>query len=422
MPLCANNKVSRGGLHTQPTRPTSPVFERLSPLPPAQAQAIVQEAGERVDQVRRSVDTAPRGQLNDLLSTAQKEVEKARRTPGARRELRQLETKLEQLRREVKKREEAFEYVEHSDRAKRERMASAFVDRLAPSSLGMGPRGARTLPPPSTPRVSGQDTSPTVTTPAKSTQPPTAPSNAQITAAQREFKSAARDVTRAASEAELDRIQAKIDASLPTASQKADSRQKQSLRDRHRNIQRQIEAKRAEFRPAAEIRMQAELTRLLELKDQHGSKALSNQVGDFSEAAAAGFMQLVFDAGLLDQHNIGDKRQGLDIVALVPSGFETIEVKGTLQMDAPRPATKDTKGAGHQGSVAWVTKNSANSSVAVSAEAVGDAPDQMRSRVCYVDLVGGTISLWSVDSMGTIAKDADVMASLNDVLQAIDGS
>jgi hypothetical protein len=101
-----------------------------------------------LEEAKRSIDAANRSDLSKLLRSAQSEVDKARRTPGAKRELRELERKLDQLKREAKKREDTIDDEEHRERTKRARVTSGFVDRLAPMNLGMGPRSASVAPSP----------------------------------------------------------------------------------------------------------------------------------------------------------------------------------------------------------------------------------------------------------------------------------
>jgi hypothetical protein len=160
-------------------------------------------------------------------------------------------------------------------------------------------------------------------------------------------------------------------------------------------------------------------TELHVLRGPHPNR---QQVGDFSEAVAAGFLNLLLDYDLIFQHNPGDKPQGLDIAAINPSEgrLQTVEVKGTTLPNAGRPRTSKTK-TGRQASAEWIRSRSADGPVYVaSTDAVGDGPDQIGSRLVHVNLTARTISLWRVDKNGIVASTPDVMAPLDEVVHAID--
>jgi hypothetical protein len=176
--------------------------------------------------------------------------------------------------------------------------------------------------------------------------------------------------------------------------------------------------------PETEIQADQPGPMQVELQELRAANVNRQQIGDFSEAIAAGFLGLVFDYGILSQHNVGDKPQGLDIVAVTPSGhLETIEVKGTTKRNAGKPQTANPKTGGKQGGAGWIVDRSRDSPISVpGVEAVGDADGQIRSRLCRVDLRAGTISIWSIDANGKVADTPDVMAPLDEVVQAIDAS
>ena len=159
---------------------------------------------------------------------------------------------------------------------------------------------------------------------------------------------------------------------------------------------------------------------LAELRGPHPDR---QQIGDFSEAVAAGFLSLVLDYELLQQHNDGDSPQGLDIQAVTSDGkVQAVEVKGTAAVKAGRPRTSKTK-TGRQGGADWTVSRSASSQVsAQNAQAVGNSAGQMASRLIQVNIREGTITLWSVDQSGKVVGQPEVVAPLDDVVQAIDES
>lgn len=146
VPLCANNKVSRAGLHTGPVPVATPAFTPAQHPSPSLAQAAIHDAAAQIEQSTKSVLTATRGQLTDMLRAAQQEVDRARRTPHAPKALANLERALGRLRREIDKRENELDAHERAT-GTTQRRTTARIDRLAAVNLGMGPGGATAAAP-----------------------------------------------------------------------------------------------------------------------------------------------------------------------------------------------------------------------------------------------------------------------------------
>jgi hypothetical protein len=106
---CGNNKVSRTGLHSQPTLLSHPVLARVDQSVRQRAFEAARAADRQMDHAKHSLQTAmSRADVRTALDSALRALDAARRAGGdklARNRVRDLERQIQQLRREADEKE-----------------------------------------------------------------------------------------------------------------------------------------------------------------------------------------------------------------------------------------------------------------------------------------------------------------------------
>jgi hypothetical protein len=212
------------------------------------------------------------------------------------------------------------------------------------------------------------------------------------------------DVAQAASKAK-----AALEAALSRAT---GTSEKQSIRDRLRHVERLAANRRMELQDSLQVELAA-------LRTGAGT---TKQLGDFSEAVAAGLAVTKMGHYLLQQHNPGDSSHGLDIETVDSDGkVWTIEVKGT-RVPGKLPSGTSYP-IGTQTGAAYVHDRSQNAHVVTpSPEAVGAESDQLGSLLVQVNLPDNEVTVWAVDASGKRIGPALERYNLDEVAAAIDNS
>lgn len=125
------------------------------------------------------------------------------------------------------------------------------------------------------------------------------------------------------------------------------------------------------------------------------------ELGDRGEALVVRILVEAEQHDLLYQHAPGERPQGVDVVTLDPGGRLVVTEVKTTAADRYRQPHTSRNVADHQLDPDWTSKNLTRTGhVALGAEAIGPAADQVFRQLAQFDTVSGTVSFWDITHDG----------------------
>lgn len=168
--------------------------------------------------------------------------------------------------------------------------------------------------------------------------------------------------------------------------------------------------------------MRNQYEELAALIDAVGASVVKREIGEFGEDVSGGFIETIARGHLVEQHTPGDKPQGIDKMYLTDDGAVHAAEDKTIGSGEYHAPYMSRTVNGRQADSEWISKNSSETQVEIAPEEVGEESDQVSMEVFQTDLVGGTFGRFDVDSAGKVDPEPSEMYSLDDIIDAVDGT